>query len=130
MGQRKRTETRKKERGRNYPRAGRRVIEQILFDRAEDSHLAHRDCADRTWRQYTPNSATRSEPGSYDNSWILPPTTLIADEFNIRIISSGQCTNVKVHCNTGPNVSCYSNKYSYTWKDPCELPSSDEESNK
>jgi hypothetical protein len=103
MCQRKRTERvdkkqEKKERWRNYPGIGLHVIEQILFDRAEDSGLAHRDCADCTRRQYTPNSVTRSKSGLYNNSWILPQTALIADEFNIGIISSGKCTNVKVHC--------------------------------
>jgi hypothetical protein len=124
----------KKERWRNFPGTGQRGIEQLLWDRSEDSRLAQRDYTDTTRWQYTPDSSIRLEPSVYINSWIVPPTELVADIFSLGISSGKQNTHVKVHCQPSGRVvvqvcttHATPSSHRYTWSDPCELPSSDEE---
>jgi hypothetical protein len=86
----------RKNRWRAYQGTTRRSIEHIIFDRSERTRLDQSECIDRSVRRYQPNKSIRSEPGAYTNSWVIPPTELVADDWDFAVTSGEQTTIVKV----------------------------------
>jgi hypothetical protein len=79
-----------------YQGTARHTIEHVIFDRKEKSHLSKPDCVDCTVRQYQPNETSSAVTDTYVNSWILEPTELTANDWNISVTSGNQTTYVKV----------------------------------
>jgi hypothetical protein len=51
---------------------------------------------DHTKQQYQPDNSIHADPESYTNCWIVKPTELLADKWNISFTSGNQTTIVKV----------------------------------
>jgi hypothetical protein len=86
----------RKNRWRAYQGTTRWSIEHIIFDRSEKTRLEQPDCIDCTVRRYQPNKSISSKPGAYTNSWVIPPTELVSDDWNITVTSGDQTTIIKV----------------------------------
>jgi hypothetical protein len=102
----------------------RRSIEHVIFDWRERTWLEQPDCVDCTVRQYQPNTSIRSKPGVYTNSWVLQPTELVVDDWNLAVTSGTQTTIVKVTYRPSGQIfvqartsHATSSKQRYIWTD-------------